>query len=312
MITFLEIIQKLEKYWRQFGCKVVNPADMPVGAATMHPHFILNAHKNHKLAYMQPCRRPQDSRPNSTNRLYKHHQFQVTINPIPENIQDIYLDSLLKIGFDFDIHEIKFIAGNWQSPSLGAFGVGSEVWANNSEISQFTYFQQIGGTPLKSQVIELTYGLERIAMSLQNVDNWRDIIWQDGVKYEDIDDLEFSTASNLNYDITHLHQLFNLHLSESQNLINSNLQYPAYEEFLKASHAFNTLEARQAFSPTQRVDELNKLRNIGQQCVRMANSNENINLNSPNENISVNPKIDIKPTNASIESNNTNNEKSIK
>ncbi|QEK37989.1 glycine--tRNA ligase subunit alpha [Candidatus Cytomitobacter indipagum] len=265
-MTFLEIIDRLEKFWIKFGCKIIHPADMTVGAATMHPHFILNASKKHRLAYMQPCRRPQDSRPDSKNRLYKHHQFQVTINPVMENIQDVFLDSLLDIGFDLDVHEIKFLAGNWQSPSLGAFGVGSEVWANNSEIAQFTYFQQVGGKPLSEQVVELTYGLERIAMSLQNIENWRDIIWQDGVKYDDIDDSEFSIASNNNYNVEYLKNTFDMHLNESIHLLSLNLRYPAYEEFLRASHAFNTLESRQAFSPTQRVDELNKLRSVGQKC----------------------------------------------
>ncbi len=269
MITFLQIINKLEQYWESKGCKIIKSTDMPVGAATMHPHFMLNASKPHKLAYMQPCRRPQDSRSNSKNRLYKHHQFQATMSPIVNDPQEMLLESLREIGFDFNKTEIKFIAGNWQSPSLGAFGVGSEVWANNSEIAQFTYFQQIGGKDLKSQIVEFTYGLERIAMNLQNVDDWRKITWQKGIQYKDIDDAQFSEASNKKYNIENLLTMFSLYIEEAENLLNENLQHPAYEMFLLASHMFNTLEARQAFSPTQRVDELKKLRNIGQNCINI-------------------------------------------
>ncbi|USO00608.1 MAG: glycine--tRNA ligase subunit alpha [Alphaproteobacteria bacterium] len=274
MITFIDIINRLTSYWGKLGCKIILPTDIPVGAATMHPYFILNARQKHKLAYIQGCRRPQDSRTNSKNRLYKHHQFQVTINPIPQNIQDLYLDSLKDLGFAFDNHEIKFIAGNWQSPNLGAFGVGSEVWVDNSEISQFTYFQQIGGKAMKSPVVELTYGLERIAMHLQQVDDWRKIYWQKNLQYEDLDDKEFSLASNDAYDIEILLSLFDISLKNATELLKNQLQYPAYESFLYASHYFNTLEARQAFSSTERVNFMEKLRHVGEKCVNFGDHDE--------------------------------------
>ncbi len=269
MISFCNIVNELSKYWKYKGCKLIQPIDIPVGAATMHPHFILNARNPHKLAYIQPCRRPQDSRSNSKNRLYKHHQFQVTMSPIPNDPQELFLESLRVIGFNFKENEIKFVAGDWKSPNLGAFGVGSEILANNAEISQFTYFQQIGGKDLVNPIIEITYGLERVAMQLQQVSDWREIIWQDDIKYKDIDDNEFSLASTSKYNIKSLYKMFELYINESTHLIDQKLKHPAYEQFLLANHTFNILEASQAFSPTQRVDELKKLRNIGQKCINI-------------------------------------------
>jgi glycyl-tRNA synthetase alpha chain len=260
--TFQDIIFILQQYWAKYGCVIVQSIDIEVGAGTFHPASFLRAigPKLWNAAYVQACRRPTDGRyGDNPNRTQHYYQFQVVLKPSPENIQELYLNSLKALGVDPLVDDIRFVEDNWESPTLGAWGVGWEVWQNGMEITQFTYFQQVGGLPCKPVTGEITYGLERIAMYLQGKDNMFDIVWSENqfgqVTYGDIfrqNEVEMSEYNFEYADITALLDHFNFYEKECQRLIAAKLVLPAYEMVLKASHAFNLLTARRAVSVNER------------------------------------------------------------
>src|SRR5579872_5229147 len=252
--TFQELILTLQAYWSAQGCVLLQPYDMPMGAGTFHPATFLRAigPEPWSAAYVQPSRRPTDGRyGENPNRLQHYYQFQVIIKPSPANIQELYLGSLQALGIDPLVHDIRFVEDNWESPTLGAWGLGWEVWLNGMEISQFTYFQQVGGLECKPVSGEITYGLERLAMPLQNVDNIYDLVWTSGpqgiVTYGDVFHQTEVEMSKYNFEVADIDQLvkqFHVYEKESLRLIEMNLPLPAYEQVLKASHTFNLLDAQ--------------------------------------------------------------------
>lgn len=260
--TFQEIIFTLQQYWAAQGCVILQPLDIEVGAGTFHPATFMRAigPEPWYAAYVQPSRRPTDGRyGENPNRLQHYYQFQVTLKPSPDNIQELYLDSLKTLGIDPLIDDIRFVEDNWESPTLGAWGLGWEVWQNGMEITQFTYFQQAGGLPCKPVTGEITYGLERLAMYLQNVTSVYDLVWTDNQKekvtYGDIflqNEIEMSTYNFEYADVPSLLEQFNNYETQCQKLITADLPLPAYEMMLKASHTFNLLDARHAISVTER------------------------------------------------------------
>jgi glycyl-tRNA synthetase alpha chain len=259
---FQSLILSLQHYWAKQGCVILQPLDLEVGAGTFHPATFLRAigPEPWDTAYVQPCRRPTDGRyGDNPNRVQHFYQFQVILKPSPDNIQDLYLDSLRAIGIDPLIDDIRFVEDNWESPTLGAWGLGWEVWQNGMEITQFTYFQQIGGLECRPVTGELTYGLERIAMDLFNVASLFDIPWvktPHGVlTYGDVfhqNEVEMSTYNFEQAPVTQLFQLFDHYEQEAQRLLETQLSLPAYEMVIKASHVFNLLDARHAVSVTER------------------------------------------------------------
>ena len=270
---FQELILLLHYYWKQQGCVLLQPLDLEVGAGTFHPASFLRAvgPEPWRAAFVQPSRRPTDGRyGENPNRLQQHHQFQVVLKPSPENIQELYLGSLKAIGIDPLKHDIRFVEDNWEAPTLGAWGLGWEVWQNGMEISQFTYFQQVGGLPCKPVTGEITYGLERIAMSLLEEDNVYDLTWaHDGplgpVTYGDVfkqNEIEMSTYNFELANVDALRQQFDYYESENQKLIRAALAFPAYEMTIKASHAFNLLDARHAISVTERQRYILRVRTM--------------------------------------------------
>lgn len=270
--SFQGLILALEHYWAQEGCVIEQPYDMEVGAGTFHPATFLRAigPEPWNAAYVQASRRPTDGRyGDNPNRLQRYYQFQVTLKPSPPNIQDLYLNSLQALGFDPLEHDIRFVEDNWESPTLGAWGLGWEVWLNGMEISQFTYFQQIGGLDCRPVSGEITYGLERIAMYLQNVDSVFDLVWARApwgpVSYGQIyyqNEVEMSTYNFERADIEVLITAFNTYEDQSQKLIGAGLPLPAYEMVLKASHTFNLLDARRAISVTERQRYILRVRDL--------------------------------------------------
>lgn len=272
VLTFQGLIQTLQSYWAEQGCVVLQPLDMEVGAGTFHPATFLRAigPENWRAAYVQPCRRPTDGRyGENPNRLQHYYQFQTLLKPSPDNIQELYLNSLKELGIDTDIHDIRFVEDNWESPTLGAWGLGWEVWLNGMEVSQFTYFQQVGGLECFPVTGEITYGLERIAMYLQGVDSIYDLVWTEGpsgpVTYGDIfhqNEVEMSTYNFKHANVDELFKHFDYCENECQKLIEEDLPLPAYELVLKASHAFNLLDARQAISVTERQRFILRVRTL--------------------------------------------------
>jgi glycyl-tRNA synthetase alpha chain len=271
-LTFQDIIFTLQRYWAAQGCVILQPLDMEVGAGTFHPATFLRAigPESWRTAYVQPCRRPTDGRyGENPNRGQHYYQFQVVLKPSPTNIQELYLNSLSELGIDPLVHDIRFVEDNWESPTLGAWGLGWEVWQNGMEITQFTYFQQIGGLPCQPVTGEITYGLERIAMELQTVDSIYDIVWTENtagkVTYGDVfhqNEVEMS-AYNFDYaDVDTLFKQFDYYEHESQRLIEVKLPLPAYEMVLKASHTFNLLDARRAISVTERQRYILRVRTL--------------------------------------------------
>ena len=270
--TFQELILKLQSYWADQGCVILQPLDLEVGAGTFHPGTFLRAigPENWNAAYVQPCRRPTDGRyGDNPNRLQHYYQFQVALKPSPNNIQELYLDSLYKIGIDPMINDIRFVEDNWESPTLGAWGLGWEVWLNGMEVTQFTYFQQVGGLECFPVTGEITYGLERIAMYLQGVDSIYNLIWTrnngDNVSYGDVfhqNEVEMSAYNFEHADIDFLFSYFDQCESQSQHLIKANLPLPAYEQVMKASHVFNLLDARHAISVTERQRFILRVRTL--------------------------------------------------
>ena len=261
-MTFQELILRLQQYWAGYGCVLQQPYDMEVGAGTFHPATFLRAigPEPWNAAYVQPSRRPTDGRyGDNPNRLQHYYQFQVTLKPSPLAIQDLYLESLRQLGLDPLTHDIRFVEDNWESPTLGAWSLGWEVWLNGMEITQFTYFQQVGGLDCRPVSGELTYGLERIAMYLQDVDSVFDLVWAETpagvISYGDIyhqNEVEMSTYNFEKADTDTLFRWFDDCERQSQTLIEENLPLPAYEMALKASHTFNLLDARHAISVTER------------------------------------------------------------
>jgi glycyl-tRNA synthetase alpha chain len=260
--TFQDIIQTLQHYWSQQGCVVLQPLDMEVGAGTFHPATFLRAigPEPWRAAYVQPSRRPTDGRyGENPNRLQHYFQFQVLLKPSPDNFQELYLGSLKTLGFDTLVHDIRFVEDNWESPTLGAWGLGWEVWLNGMEVTQFTYFQQVGGLECSPVSGEITYGIERLAMYMQGVDSIYDLLWARGpqgdVTYGDIyhqNEVEQSAYNFELADIDELFRWFDVCEAQSQKLIDKKLPLPAYEQVMKASHAFNLLDSRHAISVTER------------------------------------------------------------
>jgi len=270
--TFQGLILALQQYWAQQGCVVLQPLDMEVGAGTFHPATTLRAvgPENWNAAYVQPCRRPTDGRyGENPNRLQHYYQFQVVMKPNPENFQELYLGSLDALGIDTTVHDVRFVEDNWESPTLGAWGLGWEVWLNGMEVTQFTYFQQVGGLECMPVMGEITYGLERIAMYLQGVDSIYDLVWTVGpqgpVTYGDVfhqNEVEMSRYNFEEADVDFLFQCFDKYESESARLVEAGLPLPAYEMVMKASHTFNLLDARHAISVTERQRYILRVRTL--------------------------------------------------
>ncbi len=271
-MTFQDLILSLQHYWAAQGCIIQQPYDMEKGAGTFNPATFLRAlgPEPWKVAYVEPSRRPTDGRyGENPNRLQHYYQFQVLLKPSPQNIQDLYLDSLKSFGIDPLAHDIRFVEDDWESPTLGAWGLGWEVWLDGMEITQFTYFQQAGGIDLKPVSGEITYGIERIAMYIQGVDNVYDLEWVDGVKYGDIhhqSEVEFSHYNFEEADTAMLFQLFDMYEKECIRLAEKDLVLPAYDFVLKGSHAFNLLDARSAISVTERAGYIGRVRNLSRLC----------------------------------------------
>ena len=272
--SFQNLILKLQSYWAEKGCAITQPFDMEVGAGTFHPATFLRSigPEPWKAAYVQPSRRPGDGRyGENPNRLQHYYQFQVLLKPSPDDIQDLYLDSLTAIGIDLKMHDVRFVEDNWESPTLGAWGLGWEVWLNGMEVSQFTYFQQIGGLSCKPISGELTYGLERLAMYLQGVDSVYDLIWTEGLTYGDVFHQNEVEQSKYNFEIADTEVLFRqFDEAEAMNLklIEENLPFPAYEQTMKASHIFNLLDARKAISVTDRARFIRRVRSMSQKVAK--------------------------------------------
>jgi glycyl-tRNA synthetase alpha chain len=271
-VNFQDLILSLQNYWAAQGCIIQQPYDMEKGAGTFNPATFLRAlgPEPWKVAYVEPSRRPTDGRyGENPNRLQHYYQFQVLLKPSPQNIQDLYLDSLKSFGIDPLAHDIRFVEDDWESPTLGAWGLGWEVWLDGMEITQFTYFQQAGGIDLKPVSGEITYGIERIAMYIQGVDNVYDLEWVDGVKYGDIhhqSEVEFSHYNFEEADTAMLFQLFDMYEKECIRLAEKDLVLPAYDFVLKGSHAFNLLDARSAISVTERAGYIGRVRNLSRLC----------------------------------------------
>ena len=272
ILTFQEVILKLQQFWADQGCVILQPLDMEVGAGTFHPATFLRAlgPESWNAAYVQPCRRPTDGRyGENPNRLQHYYQFQVAMKPSPENFQELYLESLASLGIDATIHDIRFVEDNWESPTLGAWGLGWEVWLNGMEVTQFTYFQQAGGLECFPVTGEITYGIERIAMYLQSVDSIYDLVWADGpagkVTYGDVfhqNEVEMSHYNFEEADVEHLFGFFDQCEKEARRLVEKNLPLPAYEMVMKASHTFNLLDARHAISVTERQRFILRVRTL--------------------------------------------------
>ena len=274
--SFQEIILRLQGYWASKGCAVLQPYDMEVGAGTFHPATTLRSlgTKPWAAAYVQPSRRPTDGRyGENPNRLQHYYQYQVIIKPSPPDLQELYLGSLRAIGLDPMVHDIRFVEDDWESPTLGAWGLGWEVWLNGMEVTQFTYFQQVGGLDCKPVLGEITYGIERLAMYLQGVENVYDLVWtewqEDGktksLSYGDVfhqNEVEQSTYNFEHSNTEMLFQAFANHESEAKRLVELALTLPAYEQIMKASHSFNLLDARGAISVTERAAYIGRVRTL--------------------------------------------------
>lgn len=270
--TLQGMIATLQAFWAEQGCVIVQPLDLEVGAGTFHPATFLRAigPEPWRAAYVQPCRRPTDGRyGENPNRVQHYYQFQVVLKPSPANIQEIYLDSLRALKIDPLIDDIRFVEDNWEAPTLGSWGLGWEVWLNGMEVTQFTYFQQVGGLPCKPVMGEITYGLERLAMPLQKIDNIYDLIWsktpEGVVTYGDVfhqNEVEMSKYNFEEANTTLLFKQFETYENESLRLIEIGLPLPAYEMVMKASHTFNLLDARRALSVTERQQHILKIRKL--------------------------------------------------
>jgi len=268
MLTFQQIILKLQSYWDAQGCALLQPYDMEVGAGTSHTATFLRAlgPEPWKAAYVQPSRRPKDGRyGENPNRLQHYYQYQVVLKPAPTNILELYLGSLETLGFDLKKNDIRFVEDDWENPTLGAWGLGWEVWLNGMEVTQFTYFQQVGGLDCRPITGEITYGLERLAMYLQGVDNVYKLQWTDSMSYGDVylqNEKEQSAYNFEHADADFLVTAFAAHESQAKHLIEVQLALPAYEQVLKCAHSFNLLDARGAISVTERAAYIGRIRNL--------------------------------------------------
>ncbi len=271
-MLFQDVVMNLQKFWADYGCIIQQPYDIEVGAGTMNPATFLRVlgPEPFNVAYVEPSRRPTDGRyGKNPNRLQHYYQFQVILKPSPNDIQEIYLDSLKFLGIKPEEHDIRFVEDDWESPTLGAWGLGWEVWLDGMEITQFTYFQQAGGIDLDPVSGEITYGIERIAMYLQGVDNVFDLKWNDKLTYGDIHYMSEVEGSTYNFDeadIDMLFKLFEMYEHESKRLIEKGLVLPAYDYCLKCSHTFNLLDARNAISVTERTQYIGRIRNLAKMC----------------------------------------------
>ena len=271
-MTFQNIILTLQKFWGDKGCVIGNPYDVETGAGTFNPDTFLMSlgPEPWNIAYVEPSRRPKDGRyGENPNRLYQHHQFQVIMKPSPENIQELYLESLSALGIDPKEHDIRFVEDNWESPTLGAWGLGWEVWLDGMEVTQFTYFQQVGGIELDITPVELTYGLERLALYLQNKDNVYDLEWTEGVRYGERRyqyEYEMSKYSFEVSDSDMNFKLFDMYDKEAKNCLDHNLVLPGYDYVLKCSHVFNNLDARGSISTTERMSYILRVRDLAKIC----------------------------------------------
>ncbi len=269
---FQDLILSLQNHWAKQGCIIAQPYDLEVGAGTMHPSTFLRAlgPEPWNVAYVQPSRRPADGRfGENPNRLFQHHQFQVILKPAPKNVQELYLESIRGFGIDPMAHDIRFVEDDWESPTLGAWGLGWEVWCDGMEITQFTYFQQCGGFECRPVAAELTYGLERICMYLQNVENVYDIEWVKGVRYREVfhaNEVEMSQYALKASNAEMLFRLFDEYEKECKRLIEMDLPLPAYDYALKCSHSFNLLDARGAISVTERANFIKRVRDNARLC----------------------------------------------
>lgn len=267
-MNFQELILRLQEYWGKQGCIIQQPYDVEKGAGTMNPATALRAlgPEPWQVAYVEPSRRPTDGRyGENPNRLQHYYQFQVILKPSPDNVIDLYLDSLRFLGIDPNQHDIRLVEDNWESPTLGAWGLGWEIWLDGMEITQFTYFQQCGGFDCYPVCAEITYGIERIAMYIQNKESVYDIEWVDGITYGDIHHQTEVDYSHYNFeasDVASLTTMFNLCEQEAKNVAALHLVYPAYDYVLKCSHLFNLLDARGAISVTERTSYIGRVRNM--------------------------------------------------
>ena len=274
-MTFQQFIQRLEAYWSDQGCVLIQPLDLEVGAGTFHPATFLRSigPEPWSAAYVQPSRRPTDGRyGENPNRLQHYYQYQVVMKPSPENLQDLYLGSLDAVGIDPKVHDIRFVEDNWESPTLGAWGLGWEVWLNGMEVTQFTYFQQAGGLECRPVMGEITYGAERLAMYLQGVDSIYDLVWTDTVgrtvTYGEVFHQNEVEQSHYNFehaDVDSLFGWFDTCEAQARKLVELDLPLPAYEQVLKASHTFNLLDARHAISVTERQRYILRVRDLARQ-----------------------------------------------
>jgi glycyl-tRNA synthetase alpha chain len=268
MLTFQQLILQLNAFWDRQGCVLLQPYDMEVGAGTFHTATFLRAigPEPWKAAYVQPSRRPKDGRyGENPNRLQHYYQYQVVLKPSPANIQDLYLESLKNLGINPKEHDIRFVEDDWESPTLGAWGLGWEVWLDGMEVTQFTYFQQVGGLDCKPVLGEITYGIERLAMYLQGKDSIFDLVWAPGVTYRDVYHQNEVEQSRYNFELSNTDMLFrhfSEYESEAKRLIEAQCTLPAYEMVLKSSHTFNLLDARGAISVTERAAYIGRVRNL--------------------------------------------------
>jgi len=265
-VTFQELILALQEYWADQGCVILQPYDVEMGAGTFHTATFLRAlgPEPWNAAYVQPSRRPKDGRyGENPNRLQHYYQFQVVLKPSPDEIQDLYLGSLHRLGIDTKKHDIRFVEDDWESPTLGAWGLGWEVWLDGMEVTQFTYFQEVGSLPCKPVLGEITYGLERLAMYLQGVENVFDLVWAKGVTYGDVYHQNEVEQSKYNFEFSNvdwLFQQFNGFESEAKRLLEAGLPLPGFEMVMKCSHTFNLLDARGAISTTERAAYIGRVR----------------------------------------------------
>ena len=276
MLTFSQMLLNLQTFWQDQGCTIVQPYDMPAGAGTFHNATFLRSlsSKPWATAYVAPSRRPTDGRyGENPNRLGSYYQFQVLIKPSPDNIQELYLKSLEMLGLDIKKHDIRFVEDNWESPTLGAWGLGWEVWLDGMEVTQFTYFQQVGGIPCNPVSVEITYGVERLAMYLQEKESVFDLVWNENqfgiTTYGDVhkqSEYEFSRYNFEVADVAMLFEHFENAQKECKRCLEENLPLPAYDYCLMASHTFNVLDARKAISVTQRQNYILKIRELAKGC----------------------------------------------
>ncbi len=273
-MTFQEIILTLQNFWAKQNCILMQPYDVEKGAGTMNPATFLRTlgPEPWNVAYVEPSRRPTDGRyGENPNRLFQHHQYQVIMKPSPPNIQELYLESLVCLGVDPAKHDIRFVEDNWESPTLGAWGLGWEVWLDGMEITQFTYFQQVGSIDVKPVAVEITYGLERLAMYIQGKENVYDLEWVQGVCYGDVFHRNEVEQSHYNFEIADtsmLFQLFDMYEKEAIRVIEAGFVLPAYDYVLKCSHTFNLLDARGAISVSERTGFIGRVRNMARLCAQ--------------------------------------------